>query len=171
MAIKATHFAPPKKSMNECKHFFLAGYQSDVLQFATLPLVSRATCRWRFRANRVRTRIQHLCAGGTGFSPKKTTSFFDIKRQTIFLGSDACQGDSGSALFRIRPRADTVEEKVKKIHAFPINFLLKNIFFQDGSVVRRYELVGITSFGAKCGDVGMPGILFMFIIYFGTKGR
>ncbi len=94
------------------------GPQSQALLTAALPLVDHATCARVFARNRQAvSRNVHVCAGGTGV--------------------DACQGDSGSALFAPRMRNDRSD--------------------WDAEEETRFELVGVTSFGARCGQVGVPG--------------
>ncbi len=57
----------------------------------------------------------------------------------IFLSlpseNDACTGDSGGALFMVRPGSETVHKYLSV-----------------------YELTGITSFGKECGQIGYPGM-------------
>ena len=51
----------------------------------------------------------------------------------VSLGKDACQGDSGGALFYQRPIAD------------------------EFTSTKRLQLIGLVSFGDKCGTIGKPG--------------
>ena len=46
-------------------------------------------------------------------------------------GQDACQGDSGGPLFSVRRNSS--------------------------EALDRYEVIGVTSFGDKCGEIGSPG--------------
>lgn len=82
------------------------------MQYANLPIVKSKDCAKPWKVTGLRS--HHLCAGGTG--------------------KDACQGDSGSALFGLRPASESANKT--SVH---------------------YELLGITSFGDKCGKIGMPG--------------
>ena len=54
----------------------------------------------------------------------------------VLQGRDACQGDSGGALFAKRPLSDD-----------PL------------PAMWRSQLIGIVSFGDKCGTIGKPGQL------------
>ena len=54
--------------------------------------------------------------------------------RNLTSGKDACQGDSGGALFAQRPYSDMVD------------------------AYRRKQLIGIVSFGDKCGTPNKPGI-------------
>ncbi len=67
-------------------------------------------------------------------------------------GSDACQGDSGSPLFRLRPTWDLAREDVFEEEEEEEEGVEARRKFR-----KRYELLGVTSFGARCGQVGVPG--------------
>ena len=58
---------------------------------------------------------------------------FSLTWSILFKGQDACQGDSGGPLVSVRRDNSSSEE------------------------FERYEIIGVTSFGDKCGEIGSPG--------------
>ena len=58
---------------------------------------------------------------------------FSVTWSFLFEGQDACQGDSGGPLVSVRRDNSSSEE------------------------FERYEIIGVTSFGDKCGEIGSPG--------------
>lgn len=87
--------------------------QSVILQKTNLTVVTNGACSQAYGVLGATLREDHLCA---------------YRR-----GTDACQGDSGGALFSLRPaylRRDNLP---------------------------RMEIIGITSFGERCAVTGIPG--------------
>ena len=130
------------------------GVQSSTLHYVALNIVDHEECQKKF----VAISSAHLCAGGGGKlrAERKT----DIHAQlcpnipnyvcndhrvrvqsvlfqtwtTLFAGQDACQGDSGGPLVSARRNDSSTSEEFE-----------------------RYEIIGVTSFGDKCGEIGSPG--------------
>ena len=117
-----------------------SGQSRESLKGAKLKTVSNNDCQQSYKRYKDTLQDTHICAYGEGMELDLIIESFCKTKLSKFLfltdGSDACQGDSGGPLFAMRP-----SQKKKS----------------TDSQHPRMELVGVTSFGQKCGLQGKPG--------------